>query len=158
MRPRGGIGQDLYCRGVDPARQLCGRGLVYSGRCEKGRGWKVASFRETEQELTGTSSYVSRADVEAAECIFQQYLDALAARDWQGAAKYMAGPARRRQEMGATVLGKEAVIGKMGNIKAESVCERGKEMIIRFDYEAVGKHVSVVVTFFRRNGVGWLQG
>lgn len=119
-----------------------------------GREWKVVSFREAEQELSGVSIFVKQADVEAAKQVFQQYLDTLAAGDMQGAAKHLAGTARRSQEMGAAVLGKGAVIGKVEDLRTEQVWERGKELILRFGYKVDSRNVSVLTAFYRTEQ-GW---
>jgi hypothetical protein len=92
---------------------------------KNGRSWKVVSFQETEPESTGTSSYVSRADVKEVEEVFRRYLDVLASGDMLGAAKFLADPARKSQEMGAAVLGKGAVIEKVG-ICGRNQCGSGK--------------------------------
>ncbi|WP_307403361.1 hypothetical protein [Desulfofundulus luciae] len=119
-----------------------------------GQGWKVASFREAEPDMSGVSLFVSGAKADAAKRVFQGYLDALAAGDWQGATKYLAGPARRSQEMGAAVIGKGVVIGKVEELKAEPVWKRGEEAVIRFNYIVDGRNVSVLA-FFYRTVDGW---
>lgn len=119
-----------------------------------GQGWKVASFQETEPELTGTSSYVSRADAKEAEQVFRSYLDALTAGDWQNAVKYLAGPSRRNQEMGAAVLGKGAVLGKIEDLRTEPVWKRGKELVLKFRYIVDSRNVSVMAIFFKTEQ-GW---
>jgi len=68
---------------------------------------------------------VSRVDAKEAEQVFRQYLDTLAAGDMLGAAKFLADPARKSQEMGAAVLGKGAVIDKVG-ICGRNQCGSGK--------------------------------
>ncbi|MBE3573775.1 MAG: hypothetical protein IMW95_12655, partial [Moorella humiferrea] len=118
------------------------------------QGWKVVSFRDAEPDMSGVGLFVNLAEVDAAKRIFQGYLDALAAGDWQGAAKYLAGPARRSQEVGAAVLGKGAVIGKVEDLRAESVWERVKIMLVRFSYQVDGRDVSVLAGFFRTKQ-GW---
>lgn len=118
------------------------------------QGWKVVSFREAEPELSGVSLLVKQADTEAARQVFQGYLDALAAGDWRGATECLVGPARRSQEMGAAVLGKGAVIGKVEELKAEPVWKRGKEMVVRFCYVVDGRDVSVITMFFKTTQ-GW---
>ncbi|MCL6557717.1 MAG: hypothetical protein K6U74_02730 [Firmicutes bacterium] len=119
-----------------------------------GQEWKVVSFHEAEPDLSGVSLLVKQADVEAAKQAFQQYLDALTTGDMQSAAKHLAGPARKAQEMGAAVLGKGAVVGKVEGLKAEPAWERGKEMAVRFDYSIDGRSVSVLSTFYRTTQ-GW---
>lgn len=119
-----------------------------------GQGWKVVSIREVEPGLSGVSLYTKQADVEAAKQVFQQYLDALAAGDWQGAAKYLAGPARRSQEMGAAVIGKGVVIGKVVDLKVVPVWKREKNMLVRFGYQVESRDVSVLAGFFRTKQ-GW---
>ncbi|SHE97116.1 hypothetical protein SAMN02745218_01175 [Desulfofundulus australicus DSM 11792] len=121
------------------------------------QGWKVVSFREAEPDMSGVSGvglFVNRAEADAANRVFQGYLDALAAGDWQGAAKYLAGPARRSQEMGGAVLGKGAVIGKVEKLKAKPVWKRGKSMLMRFGYQVESRDVSVLAGFFRTKQ-GW---
>lgn len=119
-----------------------------------GRGWKVVSFRQIDPELSGTALFMSRADAEAARQIFEEYMGALAAGDWQGAAKRLTGTARRSQEAGAAVLGKGAVIGKMEGLQAEPVWGQEKEMEVKFGYTVDGRDVSVLATFYR-TGQGW---
>lgn len=119
-----------------------------------GQDWKVVSFREAEPEFARVSLYMNRAGVEAVRRVFQGYLDALATGEWPGAAKYLAGPARRSQEMSTAVLGKGAIIGKVEGLNAEPVWARGKEAVIRFEYTVDGRNVSVLA-FFYRTAQGW---
>lgn len=116
--------------------------------------WKIVSFRGVEPELSGISLFVKQADTEAAKLVFQEYLDALAAGNGQGAAKYLAGPARRSQEMSAAALGKGAVIGKVEGLRVEPVWERGKKIVVRFNYNVDGRDVSVMTTLYRTRQ-GW---
>lgn len=119
-----------------------------------GREWKVVSFREAEPEISGTGLFVKKTDVAAAKQVFESYLDGLAAGDWQGAAKFLVGPIRRNQEMGAAVLGKGAVIGKTEGLQAEPAWERGKSLVVKLGYRLEGKYVSVITAFYR-TGQGW---
>ncbi|AEG15970.1 hypothetical protein Desku_2438 [Desulfofundulus kuznetsovii DSM 6115] len=119
-----------------------------------GQGWKVASFREAKPDMSGVSLFVSGAEADAAKRVFQGYLDALAAGNWQGATKYLAGPARRSQEMGAAVIGKGVVIGRVVDLKVVPVWKRGKSMLVRFGYHVESRDVSVLAGFFRTKQ-GW---
>jgi hypothetical protein len=56
--------------------------------------------------------------------------------------------------MGAAVLGKGALIGKMENLRAEPVWKRGKDLAVRFSYTAGGRDISVAA-FFRKTVQGW---
>lgn len=114
-----------------------------------GREWKVVSFREADPEISGTGLFVKKTDVAAAKQVFESYLDALAAGDWQGAAKYLAGPARRSQEMSEVAIGKGAVIGRVEKLKAEPVWKQGKSMAVRFSYKVDDRNVSVFAVLYR---------
>lgn len=116
--------------------------------------WKVVSFQENGPELSGTSICVNSANMEAAKQVFESYLAELAAGDWQASAKYLIGPARRSQEMGAAILGKGAVIGKVEALRAIPVWEKGKEIMVRFGYKVKNRDVSVIVELYR-TGQGW---
>ncbi|MCL6479546.1 MAG: hypothetical protein K6T65_14265 [Peptococcaceae bacterium] len=119
------------------------------------KGWKVVSFREAGLELEGTGVFfTSQADIPAVKQVFQDYLNALAAGDWQGAAKYLAGPARRIQEAGTATLGKGSVINKAEALTTEPVWGKGKGMMVRFGYKVDGRDVSVIVELYR-TGQGW---
>jgi len=120
-----------------------------------GQSWKVVSFREAGPEHEGTDIFfTSQTDISATRQVFQDYLNALAAGDWQSAAKYLAGPARRIQEAGTATLGKGSVINKAEALTAEPVWGKGKEMMARFDYKVDGRNASVLVGFYR-TGQGW---
>lgn len=113
------------------------------------QGWKVVSFRETGLQISGTDFYIGHVDAEAAKQIFQSYLDALTAGDWPSAAKFLVGPARRGQEMGAAVLGKGAIIAKAENLHVEPVLARGKEMVLKCGYKLEGKDVNVALELYK---------
>ena|GEM_PF-2090740 len=121
-----------------------------------GQGWRIVSFREAKPVPEGTDVFfISQADISAAKLVFQDYLNALAAGDWQGAAKFLAGQARRSQEMSQAALGKGVLIGKVEEaLTAEPVWGKGKELIVRFDYKVNDRDVSVMVEF-HKTVQGW---
>jgi len=119
-----------------------------------GEGWKAVAFRETEPELSGAGVVVSGLDAAGAEEVFRQYLDSLAAGNWQEAAKCLAGPARRSQEMSAPVLEKGALIGKAEDLRTEPVWKSGKKLLAKHYYIADGREVSVTAAYFKTKQ-GW---
>ena len=118
------------------------------------QGWKVASIREHEPDVSGTGTFVKKTDTTSAEQVFRSYIDELATGNLQGSLKYLVGPTRKRQEISAAVLGKGAVIGEVEELKAEPVWKRGKSMLVRFDYKADGRDVSVTATYYKTKQ-GW---
>jgi hypothetical protein len=112
-----------------------------------GQGWRVVSFKENAPELSGTSFFVSQTDVQTAQQVFSDYLIALTQNDWPGATKCLAGPARRQQELSATVLGNAPIIKGAANLRVDGLWEKNKTMVCRAEYEIDGRKVSTIVTF-----------
>lgn len=118
--------------------------------------WKVYQAELTGPIISGECANNAKPeDLEAARTVFSDYTQALAG-DSQESAKYLAGPARRAQEMALGTLGKAPLIKNIGVPTLTPFMWNNKDILIcRADYTVDGRDVKVVVTFARFDKDTW---
>lgn len=121
---------------------------------KNGQAWKVISFQEAEPELMGTSIFTKQTGFIEVKEVFQGYLDALAVGDWQESLKYLAGPARKSQEMSLAMLEKGTVLGEIKELNMESEWNRDNGLVARFSYRLHDRDISVLAWFYKTHQ-GW---
>lgn len=110
--------------------------------------WKVYQAELTGPIISGECDNNAKLeDMEAVKTVFNDYIQALAG-DSQKSVKYLAGPARRTQEMALGTLGKAPLIKSIGEPTLTPVTWNKKDILVcRADYTVDGRDVKVVVTF-----------
>lgn len=121
---------------------------------KNGQAWKVISFQEAEPGLIGISRFTKQTGFIEVKEVFQGYLDELAVGDWQGSLKYLAGPARKSQEMSLAMLEKGTMLGEVKELNMESVWSRDNGLVARFSYRLHDRDISVLAWFYKTHH-GW---
>lgn len=119
--------------------------------------WRAASFRESSSGAPcpgGVTLPVTGSAVRGAEAVFKGYVDALAAGDWQGAARFLAGPARAAHESSAAALGKGAPFGTVEGLASKGLYRRGKLLVVEHRYALDGRDVVVAARYWKTSQ-GW---
>jgi hypothetical protein len=116
------------------------------------QGWVVTHMDDTGLPVFGWGFGKSvEADLRA---VMETYLRTLAQGDYDGAGRFLAGPARRAHERAAPMLGQGRVISAFEEVDGEVLWSDGKRAVARFSYKADGRDVAVQV-FAYRTGEGW---
>lgn len=106
--------------------------------------WKVYQAELTGPNMAGANTMLG--DMEVVETVFADYMKALAA-DIQKSIKYLAGPARRAQEMALDTLGNTRLVNEIGDLTITPLWYNNDILVCRMDYTLDGRDVKVVVTF-----------
>lgn len=117
-------------------------------------GWRVVSFKETGPYTRGVTLPAGSSALKAAEGTFRGYLEALAAGDWAGAARFLAGPARADHEASAPVLGKGALFSSAGGLTSRAVYRRDRLLVAEHSYTVDGRNAAAVVCYWKTSQ-GW---
>jgi len=106
--------------------------------------WKVYQAELTGPDMVGEGKPVS-GDVKAVSETFNRYLKALANRE--NSVKYLAGPARRSQEISASVMGDVPVLNNVGEATLTPLWQKDDLMVCQARYVVDGRDAKVVVKF-----------
>lgn len=116
--------------------------------------WKIYRAELAGPEIAGKSKDAPTTDVVAAKDVFEQYLSALATNEWDKAAKYLAGPARRAHEIGEPFFGRAPIIEKVEGVILKPVWYNGRLLVCSATYRINGQDACVLATFIHTER-GW---
>lgn len=117
--------------------------------------WMVYDMEQTEPQPEGKAGRANDEDVAAAKETYVEYLKALSNNNWQAAAKYLAGPARKTHELSADTLGKAPVLQDIGDVIINPLWQKDELLACLSEYSVQERDVKVVVLFAKLSDGQW---